>query len=168
MTQMIRRWAMLRGIRPQCVSSSFCARAPHGRSGGDRSEVQNAGQALRQGVLSNIFRKAFGRIKIKHAPLGSNPRLRGNGRCALPTELDLSQECHGRIRMLRHGMMQLQKHSSNFLGGGFRASGSIRKSVTDAGYSSVGRASDCRSLQQSDGPWFDSGWPDFAWVLCQG
>ena len=30
-----------------------------------------------------------------------------------------------------------------------------------AGYSSVGRASDCRILQQSDGPWFDSGWPDF-------
>ena len=29
------------------------------------------------------------------------------------------------------------------------------------GYSSVGRASDCRVLQQSDGPWFDSGWPDF-------
>ena len=32
------------------------------------------------------------------------------------------------------------------------------------GYSSVGRASDCRTLQQSDGPWFDSGWPEF---LCQ-
>ena len=31
------------------------------------------------------------------------------------------------------------------------------------GYSSVGRASDCRVLQQSDGPWFDSGWPDFCW-----
>ena len=31
-----------------------------------------------------------------------------------------------------------------------------------AGYSSVGRASDCRNLQQSDGPWFDSGWPDFS------
>ena len=30
------------------------------------------------------------------------------------------------------------------------------------GYSSVGRASDCRSLQVSDGPWFDSGWPDFS------
>ena len=29
-----------------------------------------------------------------------------------------------------------------------------------AGYSSVGRASDCRLLQQSDGPWFDSGWPE--------
>ena len=29
------------------------------------------------------------------------------------------------------------------------------------GYSSVGRASDCRVLQQSDGPWFNSGWPDF-------
>ena len=29
-----------------------------------------------------------------------------------------------------------------------------------SGYSSVGRASDCRMLQQSDGPWFDSGWPD--------
>ena len=29
-----------------------------------------------------------------------------------------------------------------------------------AGYSSVGRASDCRSMQKSDGPWFDSGWPD--------
>ena len=31
----------------------------------------------------------------------------------------------------------------------------------NSGYSSVGRASDCRLLQQSDGPWFDSGWPDF-------
>ena len=30
------------------------------------------------------------------------------------------------------------------------------------GYSSVGRASDCRVLQQSDGPWFDSGWPDLS------
>jgi hypothetical protein len=29
-----------------------------------------------------------------------------------------------------------------------------------AGYSSVGRASDCRLLQQSDGPWIDSGWPE--------
>ncbi len=28
------------------------------------------------------------------------------------------------------------------------------------GYSSVGGASDCSLLQQSDGPWFDSGWPD--------
>ena len=32
----------------------------------------------------------------------------------------------------------------------------------EAGYSSVGRAYDCRMLQQSDGPWFDSGWPDFS------
>ena len=31
-----------------------------------------------------------------------------------------------------------------------------------AGYSSVGRASGCRSLQQSDGPCFDSGWSDFS------
>ena len=31
------------------------------------------------------------------------------------------------------------------------------------GYSSVGRASDCRHMQQSDGPWLDSGWPDFFW-----
>ena len=31
---------------------------------------------------------------------------------------------------------------------------------SNAGYSSVGAASDCRRLQQSDGPWFDSGWPD--------
>ena len=30
-----------------------------------------------------------------------------------------------------------------------------------AGDSSVGRASDCRSLQLSNGPWFDSGSPDF-------
>ena len=34
------------------------------------------------------------------------------------------------------------------------------------GYSSVGRASDCRVLQQSDGPWFDSGWPDFCFKAC--
>jgi hypothetical protein len=37
-----------------------------------------------------------------------------------------------------------------------------------AGYSSVGRASDCRTSQQSDGPWFDSAWPDiFCAVLAQ-
>ena len=30
-----------------------------------------------------------------------------------------------------------------------------------SGDSSVGRASDCRMLQLSDGPWFDSGSPDF-------
>ena len=30
---------------------------------------------------------------------------------------------------------------------------------------SVGSASDYRSLQQSDGPWYDSGWPDdIAWI----
>ena len=32
--------------------------------------------------------------------------------------------------------------------------------------SSIGRASDCRTLQRSDGPWFDSGRPDICcWVL---
>jgi hypothetical protein len=31
-----------------------------------------------------------------------------------------------------------------------------------AGYSSVGRASDCALPRQSDGPWLDSGWPDFS------
>ena len=36
-----------------------------------------------------------------------------------------------------------------------------RASLKQAGYSSVGRASDCRLLQPSDGHWFDSGWPDF-------
>ena len=41
-----------------------------------------------------------------------------------------------------------------------------RRSTGHAGYSSVGRASDCRMLQQSDGPWFDSGWPDFCAIHC--
>ena len=36
----------------------------------------------------------------------------------------------------------------------------LRLSCAISGYSSVGRASDCRPLQQSNGPWFDSGWPD--------
>jgi hypothetical protein len=37
-----------------------------------------------------------------------------------------------------------------------------------AGYSSVGRASDCRTSQRSHAPWFDSGWPDiFCAVLAQ-
>ena len=36
----------------------------------------------------------------------------------------------------------------------------VALAIKQAGYSSVGRASDCRDLQQSDGPWFDSGWPD--------
>ena len=40
---------------------------------------------------------------------------------------------------------------------------------SQAGYSSVGRASDCRNLQQSDGPWFDSGWPDLClFGACSG
>ena len=33
-----------------------------------------------------------------------------------------------------------------------------------AGYSSVGRASDCSLLQKSDGPWFDSGSPDMLFL----
>ena len=37
---------------------------------------------------------------------------------------------------------------------------STKLAMNYPGYSSVGRASDCRMLQQSDGPWFDSGWPD--------
>ena len=36
----------------------------------------------------------------------------------------------------------------------------LTREAEQAGYSSVGRASDCRALQLSDGPWFDSGWPD--------
>ena len=36
-----------------------------------------------------------------------------------------------------------------------------RQGEGTTGYSSVGRASDCRLLQKSDGPWFDSGWPVF-------
>jgi hypothetical protein len=41
-----------------------------------------------------------------------------------------------------------------------QAYASLRFQICNPGYSSVGRASDCRVLQQSDGPWFDSGWPD--------
>ena len=33
-----------------------------------------------------------------------------------------------------------------------------------AGYSSVGRASDCRLLQKTHGPLLDSGWPDFVHI----
>ena len=44
-------------------------------------------------------------------------------------------------------------------GAGFAES--IWPDCDQTGYSSVGRASDCRHMQQSDGPWFDSGWPDF-------
>ena len=40
--------------------------------------------------------------------------------------------------------------------------------IYQAGYSSVGRASDCRLLQISDGPWFDSGWPDFCLNSARG
>ena len=38
------------------------------------------------------------------------------------------------------------------------------KLARTAGYRSVGKESDCRCLQQSNGPWFDSGSPDFAHV----
>ena len=37
----------------------------------------------------------------------------------------------------------------------------LKRSCFEPGYSSVGRASDCRLVQPSDGGWFDSGWPDF-------
>ncbi len=37
----------------------------------------------------------------------------------------------------------------------------LKRFCFELGYSSVGRASDCRLVQPSDGPWFDSGWPDF-------
>ena len=43
----------------------------------------------------------------------------------------------------------------------FKASSSERFTNRNTGDSSVGRASDCRSLQISDGPWFDSGSPDY-------
>ena len=44
--------------------------------------------------------------------------------------------------------------------------GLLREGTTcNTGDSSVGRASDCRSLQKSDGPWFDSGSPDMpSWL----
>ena len=127
MTQIMRGWARLRGIRSQCVSSSFCACAPHGRRGGDRSDVQNAGQALRRRFLRNIIRKASERNKLKHAPLGSNPRPQCKGLCDLPTGLDLSQGGHGTIGMMKHGMMQLQKYNSNFLSRGFAPSSTLRQ-----------------------------------------
>jgi hypothetical protein len=43
-----------------------------------------------------------------------------------------------------------------------RTNEQLTLTIEQAGYSSVGRASDCRSLQLSDGPWFDSGWPDLS------
>ena len=43
----------------------------------------------------------------------------------------------------------------------------LRRAEQQAGYSSVGRASDCRLLQKSDGPWFDSGWPEGALAVIQ-
>ena len=36
------------------------------------------------------------------------------------------------------------------------------------GHSSVGRASDCRHSQRSDGPWFDSGCPDLCFQQWRG
>ena len=36
----------------------------------------------------------------------------------------------------------------------------VTHDVFQADYSSVGRASDCRLLAQSDGPWLNSGWSD--------
>lgn len=40
-------------------------------------------------------------------------------------------------------------------------------SSPSTGYSSVGRASDCRDMQLSDGPWFDSGWPEICSPKCR-
>ena len=51
-------------------------------------------------------------------------------------------------------------------GAGFAES--IWPDCDQTGYSSVGRASDCRHMQQSDGPWFDSGWPDLRTLLGMG
>ena len=51
--------------------------------------------------------------------------------------------------------------SRAFRPGAPRGPGARGSPAANSGYSSVGRASDCRDLQLSDGPWFDSGWPDF-------
>ena len=37
--------------------------------------------------------------------------------------------------------------------------------IRKAGCSSVGRASDCRVLRKSNGPWFDSGWLDCLFLV---
>ena len=62
------------------------------------------------------------------------------------------------------GLADLGHHRRKVKGfstGAPRGPGARGSPAANSGYSSVGRASDCRALQLSDGPWFDSGWPDF-------
>ena len=63
-------------------------------------------------------------------------------------------QADGRSMHLRHGAGR--RGTSKKLG-----SASAAVEIEQAGHSSAGRASDCRQVQLSDGPWFDSGRPDF-------
>ena len=78
---------------------------------------------------------------------------------------------HHRVMKCKHACISFCKQATwlgrcNRLAGILALHGKTKHAMrhwnacVSAGYSSVGRASDCRVLQQSDGPWFDSGWPD--------
>ena len=89
---------------------------------------------------------------------GSNPRPMAHKTIALTTEL---REPNTEMLFNKTIFQKKQEWKGNISATllAFPASFHFSR-ISNAGYSSVGRASDCRSLQQSDGPWFDSGWPD--------
>ena len=96
----------------------------------------------------------------KYSMWGSNPRPMAHKTIALTTEL---REPNKEM-LFKKRMVQKKKEWTGYISATlFGFTNSLYSSrIGNAGYSSVGRASDCRSLQQSDGPWFDSGWPDFS------
>ena len=104
---------------------------------------------------------------------------------SLPTPFKLKRDCHNCRRMRKTSRADPPRGPRSRIGANPRGSAAQirlgpfsrwrfvpimdcqrlkligRQGEDTTGYSSVGRASDCRALQKSDGPWFDSGWPDF-------
>ena len=66
--------------------------------------------------------------------------------------------------MIWHCILMVYRYSMYVLGSAQRVTEAQHE--TNAGDSSVGRASDCRLVQTSDGLWFDSGSPDVVFSAC--
>ena len=97
---------------------------------------------------------------------GSNPRPMAHKTIALTSELREPNKEMLFKKTMFHKREEWNGYVSVTLLGFTSSFYSLR--IRNAGYSSVGRASDCRLLQQSDGPWFDSGWPDFNIAMFEG
>ena len=103
----------------------------------------------------------LGRVQQLAAPRGQR-RSRARGRIMKPRHHERPSGNHI-SQLVREGVFSCRCVVAVVLCGPPWAQGVIyeRGIGRQTGYSCAGGASDCRVPQQSDGPLFDSGWPEF-------